>query len=264
MYNIIYRFKFILSSKGGVKVKDNQRIKKVLENTEILLEPDDLISTNHDTTLHYYVLSKPYYLEEFPKEGPETKVREGKVTWKKPKLLTSDYMINMSGFSGEAKKAMQIVARENPDQAGLLYKMNYRKYPISTFTMSRELKAAVEEIKEEIDKEKDNLTVIIKGVDELWDVSLMKFIQTLMLKSAYKSQLPDYEEKGFLSTDDAGYSVVTRNLEGLPIAATKEIENMFKKVKNGAEDPVKLKQELDRWGVFNAYQDRFFDLFKED
>jgi hypothetical protein len=85
-----------------------------------------------------------------------------------------------------------------------------------------------------------------------------------MLKSAYKSQLPDYEEKGFLSTDDKGYSVVTRNLEGLPIAASEEIEKMFEMVKNGNEDPSRLKQELDRWGVFNAYQDRFFDLFKED
>jgi hypothetical protein len=161
--------------RGGVKMKDKQRIKEVLENTEILLEPDDLISTEHDTTLHYYVLSKPYYLDEFPEEGPETKVREGKITWEKPKLLTPDYMINMSGFSGEAKKAMQIIARENPDLAGLLYKMNYRKQSISTFTISREIEAAEAEIRDDIDEEDDNLTVIIKGVDELWDVSLMKF-----------------------------------------------------------------------------------------
>src|SRR6056297_436283 len=245
-------------------MQNNKKIKEVLENTEILLEPDDLISTEHDTTLHYYVLSKPYYLEEFPEEGPETKVREGRITWEKPKLLTPDYMINMSGFIGEAKKAMEMIASENPDLAGLLYKMNYRKQSISTFTVSREIEAAETEIRDDIDENDDSLTVIIKGVDELWDVSLMKFIQTLMLKSAYKSQLPDYEEKGFLSTDDKGYSVVTRNLEGLPIAASEEIEKMFEMVKNGDEDPSKLKRELDRWGVFNAYQDRFFDLFKED
>ena len=245
-------------------MKDKNKIKEVLENTEILLEPEDLISTSHDTTLHYFVLSEPYYLEEFPEEGPETKVREGKITWEKPKLLTPDYMINMSGFSGEAKKAMQMIASDNPDLAGLLYKMNYRKQSISTFTISREIEKAQEEIKNERINDEDNLTVIIKGVDELWDVSLMKFIQSLMLKSAYKSQLPYYEEKGYLSTDEEGYSVVTRNLEGLPIAASEEIERMFEKVKKGEEDPAKLKRELDRWGVFNAYQDRFFNLFKED
>lgn len=245
-------------------MKDKQRIQEVLENTEILLEPDELISTEHDTTLHYYVLSKPYYLDEFPEEGPETKVREGKITWEKPKLLTPDYMINMSGFSGEAKKAMQMIANDNPDLAGLLYKMNYSKQSISTFTVNAEIKAAEAKIREEIEGEEQSLNVIIKGVDELWDVSLMKFIQSLMLKSAYKSQLPDYEEKGYLSTDDNGYSVVTRNLKGLPIAASEEIEKMFEMVKKGDEDPAKLKQELDRWGVFNAYQDRFFDLFRED
>ncbi|RQD78011.1 MAG: hypothetical protein D5S01_01930 [Halanaerobium sp. MSAO_Bac5] len=245
-------------------MKDKNKIKEVLENTEILLEPEDLISTSHDTTLHYFVLSEPYYLEEFPEEGPETKVREGKITWEKPKLLTPDYMINMSGFSGEAKKAMQMIANDNPDLAGLLYKMNYRKQSISTFTIPREIEKAQEEIEKERINDEDNLTVIIKGVDELWDVSLMKFIQSLMLKSAYKSQLPYYEEKGYLSTDEEGYSVVTRNLEGLPIAASEEIERMFEMVKKGEEDPARLKRELDRWGVFNAYQDRFFDLFKED
>lgn len=244
-------------------MKDKQKIQEVLEKTEILMEPDELISTEHATTLHYFVLSEPYYLEEFPEEGPETKVREGRITWEKPKLLTPDYMINMTGFSGEAKKAMEMIANDNPDLAALLYKMNYKKRSISSFTVAKEIKAAENEIRKDIEDEND-LTVIIKGVDELWDVSLMKFIQNLMLKSAYKSQLPDYEEKGFLSTDDKGYSVVTRNLEGLPIAASEEIEKMFEMVKNGDEDPAKLKQELDRWGVFNAYQDRFFDLFRED
>lgn len=65
-------------------MSDKQRIKEVLKNTEILLEPDDLISTDHATTLHYFVLSEPYYLEEFPEEGPETKVREGKSPGKSP------------------------------------------------------------------------------------------------------------------------------------------------------------------------------------
>lgn len=245
-------------------MKDKQRIKEVLENTEILLEPDELLATDHATTLHYYVLSKPYYLEEFPEEGPETKVREGSITWEKPKLLTPDYMVNMKGFSGEAKKAMQMMAHDNPDLAALLYKMNYRQHSINTFIIGAEMETAEAEIRKEVDKADGRLNVIIKGVDELWDVSLLKFIQTLMLKSAYKSQLPDYEDKGFLSTDEEGYSVVTRNLEGLPIAASEEIEKMFELVKSGEEDPAKLKQELDHWGVFNAYQDRFFDLFRED
>ncbi|MGM0603362.1 MAG: hypothetical protein ACQESS_08625 [Bacillota bacterium] len=245
-------------------MKDREKIKYVLDNTEILVEPEDLISTSKKTTLHYFVLTEPYYLGEFPEEGPETKVREGKITWEKPKLLTPDYMINMDGFSNEAKKAMQMIARDNPDLAGLMYKMNYRKESISTFTVSKNVENCSREIEEDMKDDEDSLVVIIQGVDELWDVSLMKFIQGLMIKSAYKSQMPYYEEKGYLSTDEKGYSVVTRNLEGLPIAASEEIEKLFKRVKKGDEDPSKLKQELDRWGVFKSYQDRFFALFKEE
>ncbi len=245
-------------------MEERNSIKFALENTEILYEPAELLSTSKKTTLHYFVLAEPYYLEEFPEEGPETKVREGEITWEKPKLLTPEYLVNMEGFSVEAKNAMQILAHQQPDLAGLMYKMNYKKKYIRTFTISKDIQSARARIEADLKKDETTLTVIIKGIDELWDVSLLKFIQKLMVKSAYKSQMPDYEEQGFLSTDEQGYSVVTRNLEGLPIAASEEIEDMFVKVKSGDLDPSRLQQELDRWGVFKTYQDRFFDLFRED
>jgi len=49
----------------------------------------------------------------------------------------------------------------------------------------------------------------------------------------------------------------------IPSAARKRIEELFKMVK---EDPVQaplLKAELDRWGVYPIYEDRFLDLFRD-
>ncbi len=37
---------------------------------------------------------------------------------------------------------------------------------------------------------------------------------------------------------------------------------MFEMVKHGDMEPKDLKIELDRWGLFELYQDRFFDLFR--
>jgi len=42
-----------------------------------------------------------------------------------------------------------------------------------------------------------------------------------------------------------------------------EIERLFKLVKTGELKPIKLKEELDSWGLFEYYQDRFFNLFKK-
>ncbi|MFW5976883.1 MAG: hypothetical protein ACOCQS_02945, partial [Bacillota bacterium] len=80
-------------------MENNERLQQILDETEVLKYPDGLISTSKATTLHYYVLAEPYYLEVFDNEGPETKVREGEITWEKPKLLTPGYILKMEGFS---------------------------------------------------------------------------------------------------------------------------------------------------------------------
>ena len=249
---------------GNEDMSNNERIKDVLKKTEILQSPGKLISTSESTTLHYYVLAEPAYLDVFENEGPETKVREGEITWDKPKLLTPEYILKMEGFSDEARDALRLLAGEHPDLAGLLYKMKYKKNYVTTSTVSKNIDRTFQRIKKEIKESGNDLSVVIKGVDELWDVSLMKFVQKFILKSAYKSQLPDYNRKGMIRKDDSGTAVVTRNLQGLPIAAREEIEKMFSEVKNGGMKPAQLKKELDRWGVFNAYQDRFFDLFRKE
>ena len=245
-------------------MESRERIEQALEETEILRSPERLISTEEKTTLHYYVLTEPVYLEVFDGEGPETRIREGWITWEKPKLLTPDYLMKMEGFSEEAQKAMKLIANKNPDLAGFLYQMKYKKNSGSSRTISTTIEEAHERIEEDINEADEYLTAIIKGLDELWDVSLMKFIQQLVLKSAQKTQIPDLERKGYLRYNRKGQPVVTRNLEGLPLAARQEIEKMFAQVEEGDLEPAKLKRELDRWGVYKAYEDRFLDLFKKE
>jgi hypothetical protein len=84
-----------------------------------------------------------------------------------------------------------------------------------------------------------------------------------MVKSAYFTQLPDFARKGLIDTDGAGYPVITGDVLGIPLAVKSEIENLFGQVKKGEHPASKLKEELDRWEVFEQYQDRFFDLFRK-
>ena len=48
---------------------------------------------------------------------------------------------------------------------------------------------------------------------------------------------------------------------GVPRAVTQRIEELFRRVSQGL-DPRELKEELDRWGLFEYYQDRFFSLIR--
>lgn len=244
-------------------MEEKNKIEQVLEETEILKSPDKLINTSRKTTLHYFVLAEPYYLDVFAEEGPETKIRKGSITWEKPKLLTPEYILKMEGFSEKSKHVLKQLARRHPDLAGLLYKMKYTKDYEETETVPRGIQKTLRYLERELD-DKEQMTVILKGVDEYWDVSLMKFIQELIIKSAFSSQLSDLVDQGFVRMDDNGTPSVTRNFEGLPLAAREEIEQMFARVKKGDLDPSKLKQELDRWGVYSSYEDRFLNLFRKE
>lgn len=43
-----------------------------------------------------------------------------------------------------------------------------------------------------------------------------------------------------------------------------KIERLFQEAKANREKALELKRELDRWGLFEMYEDRFLDLFKKD
>lgn len=243
-------------------MQNPDRIAHALRETEILREPEELISTSRTTTLKFYVLAEPAYLEIFKNEGPETKIRQGKISWEKPRLTTPSYLLDMEGFSSEAKEALRILARQYSDLAGIIYKMKYKKKEIEEKTVPYKIVEAFRRLENKIEDQNERFSVVIKGIDELWDVSLMKYIQKLILKSVIESQIPYYENKGYLRMDERGFAAITRNLEGLPIVVQNEIEEMFTEVKSGNLDPSVLKRELDSWGVFRSYEDRFFDLFR--
>lgn len=59
--------------------------------------------------------------------GAETVIREGKITWQRPKLLTPSYILRVEGFSEEAREAFKMLAREDPDVAMMLYSLKFKK-----------------------------------------------------------------------------------------------------------------------------------------
>jgi len=58
--------------------------------------------------------------------------------------------------------------------------------------------------------------------------------------------------RGLLDTDSSG----------VPREARLRIEELFNLVRKGELSPPDLKNELDRWGLFHEYEDRFLGLFR--
>jgi len=241
----------------------DDKIKYALENTEILKAPKKYLSTFESTTVHYYMLTTPFYLEfEGRNSDSETIVREGRITWQKPKIITPYYLLRLEGFSDEAKKAFSILAGENTDLAMMLYKLKFIKEYDHMDIVENSVAEVKGKIDAEIEKNANPFCAIIKGLDEFWDVSLTKFIYDLALKSAYFSNMPEMSANQLVNFDASGFPVLSRDVYGIPVAAKKEIENLFWLYEKGDIEAKRLKEEIDSWGLFEHYQDRFFNIIK--
>lgn len=241
-----------------------EKIKQVIKNTKTIKQPEKLLASFDSTTIHYYMLTVPMYLE-FEGKNPdsETIIREGSITWQKPKVITPLYMLRVEGFSGEARKAFEMLAEEDADLAMILYGLKLSRDFEKMDIVSSSLSSVAKKISDNIERKKDSFSAIIKGVDEFWDVSLSKFIQEIVNKSAFYSQLPDLLKNSTVRVGNSGFPVITRDGMGNPIIAKNEIEILFKLFEKGEIEPADLKKELDRWGMFEQYQDKFFKYFKK-
>jgi hypothetical protein len=229
---------------------DDERIRDAVGHTEILRLPKQSLATFGTTNIYYYLVTKPAYAELI-KNVTETVVREGRVIAERPRIVTPYYLSRLEGFSSEAKRYFDMLMRAHgPNTPGLLY--SYRNEPKELTIVSEDLLSVVDKLNTEIDKRADPLASIIKGEDELWDVSLLKFIYE-MTKSSLRDNLLQLGARGLLDTDASG----------VPVDARVRIDELFRWVSRGELEPRELKDELDRWGLFEEYEDRFLAIFKK-
>lgn len=219
----------------------DEKIQNAIQNTRVLRAPSQSLATFGSTNIYYYLITE---LTEWVNV-----VREGRVIAARPKIVTPSYLINLEGFSVGARRFIEMMAERHPHEPGIFY--SYRNEPEEMNIVSEPVEAIVEKINRQIDSQRDPLSAIIKGVEELWDVSLLKFIYELTQSSVY-ANVAEFERRGLLSIDAAG----------IPRDARQYIEELFSKAERDPYWASELAAELGRWGLFHEYQDRFFRLFR--
>lgn len=229
---------------------EDERIRQAVENTEILRTPKQNLFTFGTTNIHYYLVTEPAY-SDLIGDATETVIREGQVRADRPKIVTPHYLYGLDGFSDDARRYFeQLIEAHGPNMPGLLY--TYHNEPGDMNIVSDHWRAVVEKLNARIDDKGDQLAAIIKGTDELWDIALMKFIFELTRRSV-SGNVGQLDARGLLKIDD----------QGIPADARRRIEELFGEVGRGETAAAVLKEELDRWGVFEDYQDRFLGIFRK-
>jgi hypothetical protein len=226
----------------------DDRINEAVKYTEIVRSPKSSLSTFGITNIYYYLVSQPAYTE-LVRSGDETVIREGRVIAERPKIVTPYYLTHLDGFSPEARRYFEaLVQAHGPDVPGLFY--TYKNEPGGMNIVADKMPAVIDKINRDIDSSGNPLTSIIRAQDDLWDVSLLKFIYELT-RSSLHANITQMGQRGLLKMD----------ARGIPADARARFEELFAMARSGEIEPRRLKEELDRWGVFEEYQDRFFAMF---
>ena len=229
---------------------DEERIEYAASHTEVLRLPRQSLSTFGITNVYYYLVTEPAYSDIIDKTI-ETVIREGRVVAQRPRIVTPYYLSHLEGFSSDAKRYFDMLCKTHgPDATGLFY--TYKNEPKELNIVSDNWISVVNKLNDEIDKRGDPLTSIIKGEDEFWDVSLMKFIYELT-KHSLRDNLLQMGSRGLLGVDSSG----------VPVDARLRIEDLFQQVARGRRDPQELEKELVQWDLFEEYQDRFFATLRK-
>jgi len=221
----------------------NAEIEYVLRHTELVKPPTSRLNTFGSTNVHYYLLTEPM------ESVDETRIREGKVTAERPKIVTPDYLLNaFEGFGEDASaQARAMLARFEFDPDIMEYK--YKNEVGNSWVLSERISDVILKIASKIDDENDSLAAILKAPDDGWQISLMKFIMDMTRASLHKN-ISELSNKGLFE-----------RVHGVPKFIRDEIDEMFRSTEQGNTSVDELGSKLQSYGLFEQYQDRFFTLF---
>jgi len=230
---------------------NNESLRQAISATRVVLPPLLPLETFGNSMIKYYIVTKPLYAElALPGSSDDVVVREGIVHAERPRVVTPYFMKRLEGFSDSAKEYFdEIIKRDGGHAPGIYYA--YKNQLQATNIVNGEYGAVLHNVISQVQDSNEKRTTVITGYDEYWDASLLKFIYELTANSLGLN-IMQLGQHGLLGVDP----------QGVPFDARSRIESMFNDLKFDKCDLNTLRDELERYNLFNEYQDRFFAVVK--
>jgi len=219
-----------------------------VNNTDIVLPPKRHLETFGHTIINYFLVS------ELMDTVGQVRVREGRMQAARPQIVTPSAYSQMilEGFGEEAEKYLEWL-REHEDRVHVLrYGYTLKQESFSEEVVSDKLAAVLERVKRDVGSRADPFSAVVKGVDSPWDVCLVRLFWQVIQDSVQDNYREMAARKLFEMRD------------GIPAAVREEIEQAFAAAAANRRMIKPLGRLLQRHGVFDRFQDRFFALVKQE
>jgi hypothetical protein len=164
-----------------------------IENTQVLYEPDRRIDTFGTTQFEFNMVS------ELMDKVNMTRIRSGKIEAQKPLILKPDGFDNwdFENFSEEGQAFGAWLKQNMKNLALLRYGFHLKRTEISEEVVHEPIEAVSNRLVEETRASGNPMRAIIHGVDDTWEISLMKFTVEMIEKS-HNINIFDFKRRGLL------------------------------------------------------------------
>jgi len=164
-----------------------------MENTRVIRAPDQQIATFGQTTFRYFLLT------ELMDEVDSIRLRNGLIHAERPQILTMENhrRLLIDGFGEHAREFAEWLDSQPENLSFLRYGFSFKQTDFKEQILSMSIDDALGYVSALADKNEDPLDAIIHGVDEGWEVCILKFTADLIRKSA-GGNLDDFRKRGLL------------------------------------------------------------------
>lgn len=163
-----------------------------MENTRVVIAPGNMIETYGQSSFRFRLVSEPM------DEVGHVRLRKGVIHAERPRILAPHYVnrLLLEGFGERAREFADWMA-DQPDLHFLRYGFTLTKTDLSERTLREPKDDLIQRLEEEIRREGDPSDALIEGIDDAWEVCLMKFTADLIRRSS-GGNVAEWKRRGLL------------------------------------------------------------------
>ena len=164
-----------------------------IENTRVIVAPERQIATFGSTSFDFYLIS------ELMDRVDQVRVRNGKIHAERPQILTPEHYCRLllEGFGEKAERYIDQLREHARNMAVLRYGFQFRKTDLSEQTLRDSLDSVINRTRRKVESKNESLSAVIHGVDDAWEVCLLKFTIDLIERSS-GGNAHDFRRRGLI------------------------------------------------------------------
>ncbi len=164
-----------------------------LENTRVVVQPERTIETFGSTSFRFLLVS------ELMDEVNAIHIRGGRIEAERPRIVSPHHYSKMllEGFGESAREFADAMERQAHMMKILRYGFEFRKTDLEHNIVHDPLETVLGRLEEDIRSRKDPSSALITGVDDAWEVCLLKFTMDLIQRSAGEN-VDEWKRRGLL------------------------------------------------------------------